>query len=187
MAPDMTASLPSLTVRLFGKLPSHGDFVARGLAAMDRDALDRWLSAGLKDARAAFGPDFDALYDHAPAWRFAAMEGEGDKAVAGVLAPSIDRAGRRYPLYLVLAGIDAGHVVPAAEWCEELIRDAFRGGWDVDRLVREAAGFVSAPGETPPVLPGWWSIGGEGFMPGRLRGRWPERLLSTMLQPQEER
>ena len=56
---------------LFGKMPSHGDFVARGLAAEERDSLDAWLSAELADARAALGERFEERFDSAPPWRFA--------------------------------------------------------------------------------------------------------------------
>ena len=43
---------------LFGKLPAHGDFVARGIDAAGRAELDDWLSASLADARAALGEAF---------------------------------------------------------------------------------------------------------------------------------
>ncbi|HYD46690.1 MAG TPA: type VI secretion system-associated protein TagF, partial [Phenylobacterium sp.] len=60
---------------LFGKLPSHGDFVARGLDTGTRAAWDAWLSEGVGGARAALGEAFDAAYEIAPPWRFVLAPG----------------------------------------------------------------------------------------------------------------
>jgi len=84
--------------RIFGKLPAHGDFVARGIGAAEREALDAWLSGEMLAARAALGGDFEERYDRAPPWRFAGPDG------AGVLVASVDGVGRRFPLYLALGG-----------------------------------------------------------------------------------
>jgi type VI secretion system protein ImpM len=172
-------------VQLFGKLPSHGDFVSRGLAAGERDALDSWLSAELDTARKLFEDAFDDLYDRAPPWFF--QHSEGPAGHAGVLAPSIDRAGRRYPVYLALLGIDGTTGEAAARWCEEMLHQGFAGGWDADRLAGQAAAFSirASLGPARGTVPGWWSDGGEGFSPGAIEGLRPERLLSLMLQPEE--
>lgn len=169
---------------LFGKLPSHGDFVARGLPAAERSALDGWLAGEVDAARRSFGTAFDDLYDRAPPWRFA--RAEGAVGVAGVLAPSIDRAGRRYPLYLALAGVSADALAPAAEWCEDMLHEAFVEGWQADRLVEETARFNSTAVTAGWTGARWWSDGGEGFAPGVVEGLRPPRLLSMMLQPQED-
>ncbi len=172
-------------VQLFGKLPSHGDFIARGLTAGERDALDRWLSDDIDEARTLLAEAFDDLYDRAPPWFF--LQGEGDFGDAGVLAPSIDRAGRRFPVYLALLGIGEGRREAAARWCEEMLHRAFAGGWDADLLAAQTAAFDIGvpPCRTDRTVPGWWSDGGEGFPPGALAGRLPVRLLMQMLQAEE--
>lgn len=136
---------------LFGKLPAHGDFVARGLSAADRDALDAWLSASMIDARERFGDTFEARFDAAQPWR---CTGAG---VAGALAASQDAAGRRFPVVLLCAGEDA-------DACEALLYDAIAQGWDADRLASAAPPPSGAPegwsgpdgatraGATPPDL-----------------------------------
>ncbi|UYY57207.1 type VI secretion system-associated protein TagF [Sphingomonas sp. S2-65] len=163
-----------MRVRLFGKLPAHGDFVARGLAAEERDTLDRWLSDGMTQARARLGAKFEERWDRAPPWRFAGSD------MAGVLAPSVDAAGRRYPIYLALAEGVAG----TAERCEELIYAAFAQRWDADRLA-EAAAELPAAGEEAMAEPAWWTIGGEGFAPATCPGARPADLLAKMLMSEE--
>jgi type VI secretion system ImpM family protein len=124
-----------VTAKLFGKLPAHGDFVARGMSAAERDGLDAWLSASLADARAKFEELFDEIYDYAQPW---AGAGPG---VVGAIAASQDAAGRRFPVLLLCA-----HGDPVA-----LIGDAIAERWDADRLV-EAAG--DAPGGD---IERWWT------------------------------
>ncbi|WP_206244457.1 type VI secretion system-associated protein TagF [Novosphingobium terrae] len=169
---------------LFGKLPSHGDFVARGLPAAERAALDGWLSGEVDAARRMFAAAFDDLYDRAPPWRFA--RAEGPVGAAGVLAPSIDLAGRRFPLYLALAGVAAEALVAAAHWCEDMLHHAFVESWHADRLVEETARFAGGSLTAGWTGARWWSDGGEGFAPGVVEGLRPPRLLSMMLQPQED-
>ena len=165
-----------MSVQLFGKLPAHGDFVARGLSAEARDALDMWLSEGLAASRDALGPDFDDLYDRAPPWRFVLPE----DGVAGVLVPSMDRAGRRYPLWLAVEGAD-----DVAEQVEALLYSGFAQGWNADRLVAEAGGF--APAAAPHAGEArWWTLGGEGFAPAQLSGARPPALFQVMLLPEAQ-
>ena len=53
----------------FGKIPSHGDFIDRGLAAGFKDKLDEWLQQGLASSKAVIGDDwlltprFDVVYN----------------------------------------------------------------------------------------------------------------------------
>jgi len=156
--------------RLFGKLPAHGDFVARGLAAAERDVLDAWLSAEMLAARDALGTDFEERFDRAPPWRFAGPDG------AGVLVASVDGVGRRFPLYLALAG--AGE--DAAAEVEDLAYRAFGGNWNADALVSEAC-TLAFSAESGAQAARWWTLGGEGFAPAEMHGDRPVGLLAKML------
>lgn len=156
--------------RLFGKLPAHGDFVARGLGADERAALDAWLSAEMLAAREKLGADFEDRYDRAPPWRFAGPDG------AGVLVASVDGVGRRFPFYLALAG--AGE--DAAGQVEELVYRAFGESWDADTLSSEVGALDFADAAAPDAAR-WWTLGGEGFAPASLDGERPEGLLANML------
>lgn len=158
------------SARLFGKLPAHGDFVARGLGAAEREALDAWLSAEMLAAREKLGLDFEDRYDRAPPWRFAGPDG------AGVLVASVDGVGRRFPLYLARAGGSED----AAEQVEDLVYRAFGESWDADALSAEVD-RLAFPVDGAPAAARWWTMGGEGFAPASLDGERPEGLLANML------
>lgn len=88
----------------FGKVTSHGDFVARRLAPSFQRRWDEWLQAGLQESRQVLGPNWLATYMSSPIWRFALAPGVcGDRGWAGLLMPSVDRVGRHFPLTLAAA------------------------------------------------------------------------------------
>ena len=56
---NVDVSLPWFAVSagiVLGKLPFHGDFVARGVSAAVRDEIDRWLVETMATARDELGP-----------------------------------------------------------------------------------------------------------------------------------
>ncbi len=83
----------------FGKLPSLGDFASRRLPDAFVHAWDEWLQQGLAHAAGAF----DARWrDGAGASRFWLSAGVlGEPGRVGLLLPSRDRVGRRFPLTIV--------------------------------------------------------------------------------------
>lgn len=108
---------------LFGKLPSKGDFIARGLEPSVLGPFEAWLAATMEAARLALGDDFKPIYDAAPVWQFWIGPGAGLAPCAGAIAPSVDRVGRRYPLAILWPGAPDGTGLPppptvngAAEW-----------------------------------------------------------------------
>ncbi len=168
-----------MTAMLFGKLPAHGDFVARGLTTRDRDAIDAWLAGALDDARAVLGEAFEAAYDYAPPWRFGAVaDGVG---IAAAIAPSVDAVGRRFPIMVMRDGLSAQAVAGTAEGCEDLLFTALGEGWTADRLVGAVAELE--PGEADAWEgPGrWWTDGGELFAPAELAGDRPPALMRKVL------
>ena len=58
---------------MIGKLPGHGDFVARGVGSGERQQIDEWLAASMAAAREELGDKFEAAFDIAPPWRFRAL------------------------------------------------------------------------------------------------------------------
>lgn len=118
-----------MTARLFGKLPAHGDFVARGCTPAEQASLDAWLTASLANAQDRFGGAFADRFDAALPWL-----GCGTGAI-GVIAASQDAAGRRYPLLLVCAA--TGDI-------EDLIYAAIAERWDADRLATAAGAGPSS-------------------------------------------
>ena len=86
----------------FGKMPSVGDFFRLNAPAGFVTAWDGWIQRAMLGAQAALGADWDAHYMSAPIWRFALSPGlAGPQKVIGVLMPSVDRVGRRFPLTLM--------------------------------------------------------------------------------------
>jgi type VI secretion system protein ImpM len=89
-------------IGFYGKLPSHGDFLRRRTAEAFIRVWDAWLQACMTGSRAALGDRWLDLYLTSPAWRFACAPGAaGPTAVAGVMAPSVDRVGRYFPVTVV--------------------------------------------------------------------------------------
>lgn len=171
---------------LFGKLPSHGDFISRGLDLTACDAWDRWASEGLRAARELLGERFEAAHDRAPPWRFIDGPGRfGRDWRAGSLAPSIDAAGRRFMIMLAADGLSSdqagGGGEAIAEQMEGLIYQAFELGWDADAAIAAARVPVDRIGPAgPPTRPRWWTLGGLDHPPATLEGA-VERPFAQML------
>lgn len=83
----------------YGKLPALGDFVRFGLGHEVVSAWDAWLQDGLLSLSEALGDRWEACYMSAPLWRFSLPPGVvGPKGLTGVMMPSVDRVGRKFPL-----------------------------------------------------------------------------------------
>ncbi|HEX8555507.1 MAG TPA: type VI secretion system-associated protein TagF [Sphingomonas sp.] len=168
---------------LWGKLPAHGDFVARGLSASGRDRLDDWLAASLADARGVFGDGFDDAYDQAPPWRFAWPD--PPHWTAGAMAPSVDAVGRRYPILLARTAVSPAEVEPVAEAVEELLYTALVARWGADTLTA-AASAIAVTQATPWTSgPRWWTLGAEGFGEQAVAGEHPPALMRNMLMQED--
>ena len=162
---------------LFGKLPSHGDFVARGLSDDQAAAWDDYLTASLSDA--AMLEDFDDLYAKAPAWRFVAdLDGA---TMCGIIAPSVDKVGRQFP---ILAGVASGeNSEMLIDACEAHLYDAFANGLDADALYGALQAFPDAPDASPAELAPYWYLEDEDrAVVDRLDGNRPPALIRRMME-----
>jgi type VI secretion system ImpM family protein len=89
-------------VGLYGKLPSHGDFLRRRASDAFVSSWDPWLQECIATSRSALADRWLDVYLTSPAWRFAAAAGAcGPAPVIGVMVPSVDRVGRYFPLTVV--------------------------------------------------------------------------------------
>jgi type VI secretion system protein ImpM len=89
---------------IFGKLPTHGDFITRRLPLGFVEHWDLWLQNAVSDSRDQLGENWLDIYLTSPVWRFALSPGTVDQSAwAGVLMPSVDRVGRYFPLTLAVA------------------------------------------------------------------------------------
>ena len=83
----------------FGKLPMLGDFASRRLPPAAVAVCDAWLSQGLSASQAQLGVQWLETYLSAPMWSFAWAPGVADDSWwFGVCMPSVDAAGRYFPL-----------------------------------------------------------------------------------------
>lgn len=122
-------------VGFFGKLPCRGDFLRAGLPAAFVAAWDAWASAGMARSREVLGDAWEPAWMEAPVWRFALPAGQcGPDPVLGLWMPSVDSAGRCFPLTVAAVFADGG---PGR-------RD---DGW-LDRA--EEAGRTALEGDGPP-------------------------------------
>lgn len=155
----------------FGKLPARGDFLLRGLPRSFADPWHDWLLDGLQASRATLGEGWMDRYLNAPIWRFTLEAGGcGPQAAAGVMMPSVDKAGRQFPLALV-ALFAPGRTAAGAEndvaWfeaAEELALSVLTHTLDVEAFVGSVAA-LSVPqlsDAAPSTGARWWTLGGEG-------------------------
>lgn len=86
----------------FGKIPSVGDFFRINAPTGFATVWDEWLQRCLLSGAHFYGARWDELYMSGPIWRFCLSAGiAGPNAIMGVLMPSVDRVGRRFPLTLM--------------------------------------------------------------------------------------
>ena len=86
------------TPGLYGKLPTHGDFIQRNLPVAFITEWDKWLQHFVAGAKEKIGADWLDIYLTSPIWRFVFSHGVIDNSHwAGILMPSVDQVGRYYP------------------------------------------------------------------------------------------
>jgi type VI secretion system protein ImpM len=91
-----------MEIGIYGKLPSHGDFLRRRVSDEFVSRWDPWLQQSIAASRRMLGERWLDTYLTSPVWRFACSAGVlGDAGVAGILIPSVDRVGRYFPLSIV--------------------------------------------------------------------------------------
>jgi type VI secretion system protein ImpM len=106
---------------IYGKHPAFGDFIGAGLPLVVQERLEGWLNAMLADLRAGWAAAWEASFDAAPALFFwVGGRVTGDTALCGVMMPSRDKVGRRFPLLAGAVGngylppvLNAGMTLPA--------------------------------------------------------------------------
>jgi type VI secretion system protein ImpM len=149
---------------LFGKLPSHGDFLRRRASDAFVDAWDAWLQACMAASRTALGERWLGIYLTSPAWRFACAAGTcGPSPFLGMMVPSVDRVGRYFPLTLVAELPPDVSLITAAresaaffESAEQLVIDTLAAepvdfdGFD-QRLI-DLAADLDMVGQAPPLM-----------------------------------
>lgn len=145
---------------LFGKLPAHGDFVARGDPALVA-WFDRWLTDELGRVSARREGGFDRLLANAPVWRFAVRH--GDATIAGAMFPSGDGVGRMFPL-LVFGTSDAAQALDHADRIAVLPIDRTTTADQAVAAVADIAHTAAVDDAFPLIQDTWCSDAGDVLM-----------------------
>lgn len=150
-------SAADMSTGYFGKIPATGDFVSRRLPADFVRAWDRWVARHLAPALAS-----DIWPDHVGLNFLSGQAAFGP--MAGIILPSTDRVGRRFPL-TVAAPLDlaaVGLAQSAGHWFAGIglaARAAQRGEITADDLEAELAKLpfpiVETDGETVQGMVFW--------------------------------
>ncbi len=141
---------------VFGKMPALGDFLRMGTQPGFVAVWDDWLQTTMRQARDMLGARFDDSYMRAPIWRFTLAPGlAGQGGALGVLMPSVDRVGRRFPL-TIAAPLPARFSVPGTHCANDAV---FRSLEDIaldaldDAMTRDALGARLARLGTLDLIP----------------------------------
>jgi len=130
---------------LYGKLPTHGDFVQRNLPGGFVSEWDSWLQGFVAGTKEKIGDGWLDIYLTSPIWRFVFSHGVIDEHMwAGIMMPSVDHVGRYYPF--TIAGKLPDYANPLefialqGQWytdMEELALRALDGEFELDELLEE--------------------------------------------------
>lgn len=152
---------PSVVSGCYGKIPTLGDFVHRGLSQRQIEAWDEWLQACITESRQRLVESWLDYYLEAPVWYFALGRGNLDQqSWIGVLIPSVDRVGRYFP-FAVLRPFRGGTPLDAMrrarDWfsaAESLALDCLDEDFVADQLeTRLRALPLESPGPGPASVP----------------------------------
>ena len=92
-----------------GKIPSRGDFVQAGLPRDFTEPWHDWQATVIAGSRELMGAAWLPAFLEAPVWRFALPAGTcGTLSAIGLMLPSVDKAGRYFPLTFAAVSATAG-------------------------------------------------------------------------------
>lgn len=164
--------MSGISVGFYGKLPARGDFVRAGLPRDFIDPWDDWLQSVIAGSQSLMGEAWLPAFLEAPVWRFTLPRGMcGAQAVLGLMLPSVDRAGRYFPL--TFAALNPNGIARASgEGWLDACEAAGRAALEQDTPPQVIAGMLGST-ELPEAAAGvaeatWWSEGSARVLPACL-------------------
>lgn len=167
-----------VSVGLYGKHPGFGDFLTAGLDVAAQQALENWLGQVMPQIRDGWGEHWGPAFDASPVIRFW-FGGDVIGAagpLCGVIAPSRDKVGRRFPLIAAMSG--AAVPAPVADGDQTLYEAMQHAMASFSQLDGGAAGLARdlqaavaphRPEPAEPIEPGFWAARADGDL-ARLWG-----------------
>lgn len=141
----MNTTSTTRNISWFGKLPCVGDFCSQNMSAYLLGTLDAWLSKALQEGQETHGNAWTQAYFETPMhgflWGKNTLHTLPGDVVAGVMMPSVDKAGREFP-FILMEQISAHPKLPLCtqslnNWflhAHCLCADALNEEWSLDRL-----------------------------------------------------
>lgn len=89
----------SAKIGFTGKIPDCPDFISRFLPPSFTSYWNGWVDEGMQHSQRLLGEEWRQAFLVSPVWHFSILPGVlGDTGWLGVVIPSVDKAGRYYPL-----------------------------------------------------------------------------------------
>jgi len=118
----------------FGKIPAAGDFVSRRFPHEQQRVWDDWIRSGLLYLQQVSPDQWQTRFSAGPIWNFLVPPTPAlPVAQCGLIAPSIDRVGRLYPLCIVQSApadsvrrLDVTKLAGFYATAGAIVREAFR-------------------------------------------------------------
>lgn len=148
------------TLGYYGKVPTQGDFISKGLPRSFIEPWDIWLQEAIFTSQRQLGQQWLEYYLTSPIYHFVLSPGIcGDTGWLGVVIPSVDKIGRYYPMTISLmidASINPFVTLQKQQWfarLEQLALSCLHENYSLDvfnqaigQLQQEPIGhFVNTP------------------------------------------
>jgi type VI secretion system protein ImpM len=160
----------------YGKIPARGDFLTIGLPSSITRTWDQTISAALAAAKTTLADAWPDAWLEAPVWRFALPEAMcGPTPLLGLWMPSIDKAGRHFPLMIATTcpGATPGQMTRHGTAWLDAAEDAGRAAIADDLTPDQLAALIPPPPDliaapdtglpydlqTRPGAGFWWTDG----------------------------
>lgn len=179
-----------VTYGIFGKLPAKRDFVAVGLAQAVLSPWEAWLQRAIAQSRQTLDRDWVRAFLSAPIWRFWCGAKVLGREAIGVMMPSVDGAGRYFPLTVLALATEGRSFMPPGDSASEaalaaletLCLSVLEPGASYDAFLAALHALPMPPTrDVPPAEPAAFiSPGGaEGGAPDAfMTGQMPRLLVS---------
>jgi type VI secretion system protein ImpM len=123
----------------YGKVPTQGDFISKGLPRSFIEPWDIWLQEAIFTSQQQLGSRWLEYYLTSPIYHFILAPGIcGNTGWLGILMPSVDKIGRYYPMTIALmldASINPFVAIQKQHWfdnLEQLALSCLHEGYRID-------------------------------------------------------